>query len=78
MTPNEAGSHRNHDIVKRNMGATRERSRPQEKLQEGDKVRVRVKKKLEKGYSPDCSGKLYTVSSMIPGNTAKFLSLIHI
>lgn len=77
MTPNEAARDANHDQVKQNLEANRRSDNPQPKLLEGDVVRVRIKKKFEKGYRPDWSDKLYTVAAVIPGNAAKFVAKKH-
>ncbi len=74
MTPNEAARPANHDEVKQTLEANRQSNNPQPRLQEGDVVRVRIKKKFEKGYRPDWSDKLYTITSAVPGNAAKFVA----
>ena len=49
---------------------------PQPRLEEGDKVRVVVKKKFEKGFVPDWSDEVYTVQSVSQGTDNE--ALIHI
>ena len=40
---------------------------PQPRIEAGDKVKVVVKKKFEKGYMPDWSNEIYTVQSASKG-----------
>ena len=64
MTPNDAGKKENHDEVKTQLESIRKTDNPQPRIDQGDKVRVIVKKKFEKGYMPDWSDKVYTVETV--------------
>jgi hypothetical protein len=48
-------------VVKTNLEAARKMDNPQERIHVGDQVRVMVKKKFEKVYSPEWTDKKYTV-----------------
>ena len=67
MTPNDAGKEENKTKVKTQLESIRKTDNPQPRLEEGDKVRVVVKKKFEKGYTPDWSEEVYTVQSVSKG-----------
>ena len=73
MASSEMAQNANHDTMKETLEANREGNNPQPRLEEGDKVKTRLKKKFEKGYKPDWSEKLYTVASRIPRNAARLV-----
>ena len=75
MTPNDAGKKENQKQVKTQLESIRKTDNPQPRLKEGDKVKVVIKKKFEKGYMPDWSDEVYTVQSVSKENTTR-LSLI--
>lgn len=70
MTPNQASMGKNRLEVKTNLEALRRNDNPQPRLDPGDRVRVMVKKKFEKGYAPNWSDKTYAVAQRVPGNHA--------
>ena len=61
MTPNDAGKEENRTNVKTQLESIRKSDNPQPRIEAGDKVRVLIKKKFEKGYMPDWSDEIYTV-----------------
>ena len=67
MTPNDAGKEKNQKEVKTQLESIRKSDNPQPQIEAGDKVRVIIKKKFEKGYMPDWSDELYTVQSVFKG-----------
>ena len=67
MTPKEAAKKENEAEVKEQLESIRKTDNPQARIAEGDKVRVIIKKKFEKGYMPDWSDEVYTVQSVSKG-----------
>jgi hypothetical protein len=67
MTPKEAAKKENQAEVKEQLESIRKTDDPQARIAEGDKVRVIIKKKFEKGYMPDWSDELYTVQNVFKG-----------
>ena len=67
MTPKEAAKKENEAEVKEQLESIRRTGNPQARIAEGDKVRVIIKKKFEKGYMPDWSDEIYTVQSVSKG-----------
>ena len=67
MTPNDAGKEKNQKEVKTQLESIRKSDNPQPRIEAGDKVRVIIKKKFEKGYMPDWSNELYTVENVFKG-----------
>ena len=67
MTPNDAGKKENQTEVKPQLESIKKTDNPQPRIEAGDKVRVVVKKKFEKGYMPDWSDEVYTVQSVSKG-----------
>ena len=67
MTPNDAEKEENQDEVKTQLESIRKSDNPQPRIEPGDKVRVVIKKKFEKGYMPDWSDEIYTVQSVSKG-----------
>ena len=67
MTPKEAEKKENQAEVKEQLESIRKTDNPQARIAEGDKVRVIIKKKFEKGYMPDWSDEVYTVQSVSKG-----------
>ena len=67
MTPNEATEPKNQKEVKTQLESIRKSDNPQPRIEAGDKVRVIIKKKFEKGYMPDWSDELYTVQNVFKG-----------
>ena len=61
MTPNNAHKPENKNEVKTNLEAIRKSNNPQPTIDVGDEVRVMVKKRFDKSYVPDWSGKVYIV-----------------
>ena len=61
MTANEAHRPDNKNKVKTNLEAIRKMNNPQPTINVGDEVRVMVKKKFHKNYTPDWSDKTYKV-----------------
>ena len=53
--------------MKTQLESIRKTDNPQPRIEAGDKVRVVVKKKFEKGYMPDWSDEIYTVQSISKG-----------
>ena len=53
--------------MKTQLESIRKTDKPQPRIAEGDKVKVVIKKKLEKGYMPDWSDEIYTVQSVSKG-----------
>ena len=76
MAPNDAGKAENGTEVKTQLESIKKSDNPQPRIEAGDKVRVVVKKKFEKGYMPDWSDEIYTVQSVSKENTTPF-SLIY-
>ena len=68
MTPNDAAKQDNQTQVKTQLESIRKSDNSQPRIVEGDKVRVVVKKKFEKGYMPDWSDEVYTVQSVLKGH----------
>ena len=66
-TPNDAGKDENRTKVKTQFESIRKSDNPQPRIEAGDKVRVIIKKKFEKGYMPDWSDELYTVQNVSKG-----------
>ena len=50
--------------MKEQLESIRKTDNPQARIADGDKVRVIIKKKFEKGYMPDLSDEVYTVQSV--------------
>ena len=67
MTPKEAEKKENQAEVKEQLESIRKTDNPQPRIKAGDKVRVIIKKKFEKGYMPDWSDEVYTVQSVSKG-----------
>ena len=67
MTPKEAEKKENQAEVKAQLESIRKTDNPQPCIAEGDKVRVIIKKRFEKGYMPDWSDDVYTVQSVSKG-----------
>jgi len=67
MTPKEAAKKENEAEVKEQLESIRRTDNPQARIKAGDKVRVIIKKKFEKGYMPDWSDEVYTVQSVSKG-----------
>ena len=65
MTPNNAGKKENE--VKTQLESIRKSDNPQPRIDQGEKVRVIVKKKFEKGYMPDWSDEVYAVETVAEG-----------
>jgi hypothetical protein len=65
MTPNKAARSKNRDQVKARLESIRKSDNPQPRINQGDKVRVVIKKKFAKGYMPDWSEEVYTVSNRV-------------
>ena len=63
MTPNKAARSKNRDQVKARLESIRKSDNPQPRIDKGDRVRVIIKKKFAKGYMPDWSEEVYTVSN---------------
>ena len=72
MTPNDAGKKQNQTEVKTQLESIRKSDNPQPRIEAGDKVRVVIKKKFEKGYMPDWSDEIYTVQSVSKSRTTPF------
>ena len=68
MTPVEAAKSENRDKVKTQLESIRKTDAPHPRLEPGDKVRVIIKKKFEKGYMPDWSDEVYTVQNRMYRN----------
>ena len=67
MTPNKAAKSVNRSKVKAQLESIRKTDNPQPRIDQGDKVRVIIKKKFAKGYKPDWSEEVYTVrNSPVP------------
>jgi hypothetical protein len=62
MTPMEASQEKNRQQVKTNLESIRKMDNNQPRLDAGDKVRVILKKKFEKGYAPNWSERIYTMT----------------
>ena len=62
--------------MKTQLESIRKTDNPQPRLEEGDKVRVVIKKKFEKGYMPDWSDEVYTVQSVSKGKDNEALTHI--
>ena len=73
MTPMEASQEKNQQQVKTNLESIRKMDNNQPRLDAGDKVRVILKKKFEKGYAPDWSEQVYTVRALKDGNISRNL-----
>ncbi|MFM7985975.1 MAG: hypothetical protein ACKPKO_42335, partial [Candidatus Fonsibacter sp.] len=67
MTPKEAEKKENQAEVKAQLESIGKTDNPQPRIDQGDKVRVILKKKFEKGYMPDWSDEVYTVESVSKG-----------
>jgi hypothetical protein len=67
MTPKDTAKESNRDEVKTQLESIRKTGNPQPRIEAGDKVRVIIKKKFEKGYMPDWSDEVYTVQSVSKG-----------
>jgi hypothetical protein len=67
MTPKEAETKENQSEVKEQLESIRKTDNPQPRIAEGDKVRVIIKKKFEKGYMPDWSEEVYTAQNVSNG-----------
>ena len=74
-TPNDAAKTENQTQVNTQLESINKNDNPQPRIDEGDQVRVVVKKKFEKGYMPDWSDEVYTVQSVSKGRD-EALSLI--
>ena len=75
MTPNKAAKYENQANVKTQLESKRKTDAPHPRLDPGDKVRVIVKKKFEKGYMPDWSDEVYTVRDRMYRNDAALSQL---
>ncbi len=64
MTPKDAEKKESQTEVKTQLVSIIKTDNPQPRIAEGDKVRVVINKKFEKGYMPDWSDKVYTVQSV--------------
>ena len=67
MTPNDAGKTDNQTGGKTQLESIKKTDNPQPRIEAGDKVRVVVEQKFEKGYMPDWSDEIYTVQSKSKG-----------
>ena len=67
MTTKDAENKENQTQVKTQVESIRKTDNPQPRIEAGDKVRVIIKKKFEKGYMPDWSDEVYTVQSVSKG-----------
>ena len=67
MTPKDAAKESNRDEVKEQLESIKKTDNPQPRIEAGDKVRVVIKKKFEKGYMLDWSKEIYTVQSVSKG-----------
>ena len=67
MTPNDAEKKENQTQVKTQLESIRKTDNPQPRIAEGDKVRVVIKHKFEKGYMPHWSDEVYTFQSLSKG-----------
>ena len=76
MTPNGAAKKDHQTQVKTQLESSRKSDNPQPRIDEGDKVRVVVKKKFEKGYMPEWSDEVYTVQRVSKGHNAAPLTYI--
>ena len=76
MTPNDAAKQDNQTQVKTQLESIRKSDNSQPRIVEGDKVRVVVKKKFEKGYMPEWSDEVYTVQRVSKGHNAAPLTYI--
>ena len=65
MTPNKAARSKNRDQVKARLESIKKSDNPQPRIDQGDRVRVIIKKKVAKGYMPDWSEKVYTVRNRL-------------
>ena len=74
MTPNDAGKDENRTEVKTQLESIKKSDNPQPRIEAGDKVRVIIKKKFEKGYMPDWSDEIYTVQSVSKGRDDALLT----
>ena len=70
MTPMQASQESNRQQVKTNLESIRKMDNNQPRLDAGDKVRVILKKKFEKGYAPNWSDRIFTVRERVEGNHA--------
>ena len=61
------GEKENQTEVKEQLESIRKTDNPQPRIAEGDKVRVVINKKFEKGYMPDWSDEVYTVQNVSKG-----------
>ena len=53
--------------MKTQLESIRKSDNPQPRIDKGDKVKVVIKQKSEKGYMPDWSDEVYTVQSVLKG-----------
>ncbi len=67
MTPKDEEKKDNQEQVKTDLESVRKSGNPQPRIERGDKVRVIVNNKFEKGYMPDWSDEVYTVESVSKG-----------
>ena len=74
MTPNDAGKTDNQTKSEDAIGEHQKQQQPATRIEVGDKVRVVVKKKFEKGYMPDWSDEVYTVQSVSKGKDDEALT----
>ena len=65
MTPNQAAKSKNQKQVKAQLESIRKTDSPQPRIDQGDRVRVIIKKKFAKGYMPDWSEKVFTVRNRL-------------
>ena len=65
MTPNKAAKTENRSKVKAQLESIKKTDNPQPRIDQGDRVRVIIKKKFAKGYMPDWSEKVYTVRNRL-------------
>ena len=70
MTPKDAEKKEHQTEVKEQLESIRTSDNPQPRIAEGDKVRVVINNKYEKGYMPDWSDEVYTVQSVSKGRNA--------
>jgi hypothetical protein len=68
MTPNKAAKSKNQSKVKAQLESIKKTDNPQPRIDQGDKARVIINKKFEKGYMPDWSEEVYTVRSRLYRN----------
>ena len=75
-TPKDTEKNENQAQVKTELESIIKTDSPQPRIDQGEKVRVIVNKKLEKSYMPDWSDDVYTVESVSKGRNATPLTHI--